>query len=349
VPDPLFLNGVALDAGEMRRNMALAVMPAGAALSGRQGVRPGGGLDTSVASGTITVTPGACLVHGVSAATQGAYWWALDVSWTQSLTAAHATLGRKDLVYVRVRDSDVDTSGAKDTAPVYLAGTASSTPAAPTPAAGTSYLPLAVITVPSVASGQSPSVDMSMRPYTVAAGGILPVANQTERDAIAGKYAGLTVFRIDTGTMERWGGSAWRDVVERHSVIVAKSGTFALNSGSYIPLVWDSAVTTDSSMWSSGQGSRMVAPVAGLYVVSGGYNWPSGAVECRVAVNINGSQVWQGQLLTSSPGAGVVETNRPIRMNAGDYAEITLYHSTGSTLTGLSGSAGYGSLVWQTP
>lgn len=349
MPDPNFLNGVALDAGELRRNMALVTMPAGAALSGRQGVRPGGGLDTSVASGTITVTPGACLVHGVSAATQGAYWWALDVSWTQSLTAAHATLGRKDLVYIRVRDSDSDSSGAKDASPVYLAGTASSTPAAPTPTAGTSYLPLAVITVPSVASGQSPSVDMSVRPYTVAAGGILPVANQTERDAIAGKYAGLTVFRIDTGTMERWGGSAWRDVVERHSVIVSKSGTFALNSGSYIPLVWDSAVATDASMWSSGQASRMVAPVAGLYSIPAGYNWPYGAVECRVAVYINGSQVWQGQSLATSPGAGVVETNRPYRLNAGDYVEIYLYHATGSTLTGLSGSAGYGALVWLTP
>ncbi|MEU0940484.1 hypothetical protein [Embleya sp. NPDC005971] len=356
MPDPMWLNSVAMDAGEMRRAQALGIMPSSSALSGRQGVRPGGGLAVSVLSGTITVTPGAALIHGVTAATQGAYWWAQDVNWTTSLTAAHATLGRKDLVYIRVRDSDVDTSGAKDTAPVYLAGTASSTPATPAPAAGTSYLPLAVITVPSSGSGQPPSVDMSVRPYTVASGGILPVASQTERDAISGPYAGLAVYRIDTGTTERYSGTAWRDVVERHVLTVEKSGTFSLNPNvtAYDWLSWSSASTmTDSSMWTVGQSTRLYAPVAGAWLVTAGFPWPAGALECRLRVRTNGSSgpgpEWQAQYLPSSSGTGTTETARIIRLSAGDYIEVGLYHNTGSTLTNLSGPACSASMAWMHP
>jgi len=350
----MWLNGVAMDAGEMRRAQALGVMPAGAALSGRQGVRPGGGLSVSVLAGTITVTPGTCLVHGVTASTQGAYWWALDTAWNASLTAAHATLNRKDLVYVRVRDSDVDTSGAKDASPVYLAGTANSVPVAPSPSAGTSYLPLAVITVPSAGSGQQPSVDMSVRPYTVAAGGILPVANATELGAVAGVYPGMTAYQIDTGVTVRSNGTTWRDVVERHVLTVEKADAFNLNSNilAYTAIVWTLASTqTDASMWTVGQAGRLVAPVAGAYLVCAGYTWPAGALETRLKVRKNGSggAEWQAQYMATNTGAGTTETARVVRLAAGDYLEIMLYHNTGSTLTGLAGTLAQASMTWMAP
>jgi len=350
MPDPLWMNSVTLDAGELRRAQALVLMPAGAALSGRQGVRPGGGLDVSVSSGTITVTPGAALVHGVTAVTQGAYWWALDTNWTNPLTAAHATLGRRDIVYIRVRDSDVDTSGAQDCAPVYQVGTASSTPVTPTPAAGTSYLSLAVITVPSVASGQQPSVDMSVRPYTVAAGGVLPVANAAGLAAIAGVYPGMTAYQIDSGTTLRSNGSVWRDVVERHVVTMNKAGVFSLPSNAWAWVVWDGTTTqTDPSMWTSGAATRLYFPRTGAWLVTAAFTWPTGAQQCRLRVRTNGSADWQAQPLAVSPGTGTTETARVERWTAGDYIEIGILHDTGSTLTGLAASLLSVGAVWVHP
>ncbi|MFE3386376.1 H-type lectin domain-containing protein [Streptomyces anulatus] len=193
------LDGLTLDGPEARRADAAMVMANGTAAGSRSGVRPGDpGLTVTLAGSTINVSAGLAVI---GYAGQGVYRVALPSSASPgSVAAAHATLPRIDLVYLRVWDTAVDGAGLAKADVVYLAGTASSTPSAPTPAGTLIYLPLATINVPA-SGGGSPSVSTAARPVTVAPGGIVP-------DAVAaGYYAGQ--YR-DNGTgLERYTGSAW--------------------------------------------------------------------------------------------------------------------------------------------
>jgi hypothetical protein len=135
------------------------------------------------------------------------YGWATDANVTGTVTAAHDTNPRKDIVYIQVNDSTAgDGSGAVNADVKYLAGTPAVTPSAPTLPAR-SFL-VGTISVPA-AGGGSPTVVRNPAVY-VAAGAPLPVANAAERDALV-KYDGLSVLRMDVvgRTVETWNGTRW--------------------------------------------------------------------------------------------------------------------------------------------
>jgi hypothetical protein len=143
---------------------------------------------------------------------QGMYGWSSDANVTGSVTAADATYARKDIVYIQVNYSSAgDGSGATSAPVLYLAGTASASPVAPTLPAR-SFL-VGTITVPQ-AGGGSPTVVRNPAVY-VAAGAPLPVSSQAERDALS-LYDGLIVQRRDlpgrpTETYDGtgWNGQSW--------------------------------------------------------------------------------------------------------------------------------------------
>lgn len=196
--DPLDINTITYDEGELRRAALLGVMANGQVLGGRSGVRPGDpGLTTTLSGTTINVSPGPAWVWHPG---QGTYRAALPSAWSGTLQAAHATLSRIDLVYLRVWDTTVDGSGLRQADVVYLPGTPSSTPVAPAPVGTVIYVALATITVPPVGGG-SPSVSLAVRPYTVALGGILPDATAS------GLYVGM--FRDNGTDLQRWNGTGW--------------------------------------------------------------------------------------------------------------------------------------------
>lgn len=190
-----------------RQARAALLQPGAAGLQVAPGVRPGPGLDVSVVGTTITVTPGAGIVQSAASATAGAYWAWLDANATLTLTAADAANPRSDLVYLRVRDTDEDGSGARDCAPIYLAGTPAASPTTPSIPGGTSGIILGVISVPKSGSG-SPTVSTTTRQLAVASGGILPVADPTAL-AASGLYVGQTRFNVSRGLIEWWNGSAY--------------------------------------------------------------------------------------------------------------------------------------------
>ncbi|MBM9621035.1 hypothetical protein [Streptomyces zhihengii] len=198
--DPTWQNTVAYDGAELRRADSMLLMGNAAAGGGRSGVRPGDpGLTVSLAGSTINVSAG---VAAIAWPGQGVYRVALPASVSPgSVAAAHATLPRIDLVYLRVWDTDVDASGLRQADPVYLAGTASSTPAAPTPAGTVVYMPLATISVPA-SGGGSPAVSTAVRPLTVAPGGILPGQASTP----ASPYTGQAWH--DGTDLKVWNGSS---------------------------------------------------------------------------------------------------------------------------------------------
>ncbi|MFJ8110420.1 hypothetical protein [Streptomyces sp. NPDC096132] len=193
--DTLTLSGL-----ETRRLEAVTVMGDGTALGSRSGVRPGDpGLTVSLAGSTINCSAG---VATVAYSGQGVYRAAFPSSVSPgTLTAAHATLSRIDLVYLRIWDNSVDASGLNQADIVYLAGTAAASPVAPTPAGTQIYMPLATISVPP-SGGGSPTVSTAVRPNTVAPGGILP-SSTAPSSPYTGQY-------YDDGTnLLRYNGSTW--------------------------------------------------------------------------------------------------------------------------------------------
>lgn len=175
--DPSWLPGISYDQDEARIYDSLMAMGNGSALGSRGGVRPGDpGLTVSLAGSVINVSAGVGALHRSG---RGLYRGYLGTSTSPgSVAAAHATFARIDLVYFRVWDTAVDSSGLNKGDVVYLQGTASGSPVAPTPGATEIYIPLATISVPA-SGGGSPSVSTAIRPYTVAPGGVLPCTTAT--------------------------------------------------------------------------------------------------------------------------------------------------------------------------
>jgi hypothetical protein len=197
---PQWINGVELADVQLRRGAGMQLTQDGTPLGGRAGVLPGGADFTVAVAGTsLTVGPGRAWL---TASGQGAYQAVMPATRTLTRTAAHATLTRIDLVYLRVWDNAVDGSGLTQADVVYLAGTASSSPQAPTPSGTVIYIPLATITVPSVSAGGSPSVSTAIRPATVAPGGILPATT-----APSVPYVGQPWH--DGTDLHLWNGTAW--------------------------------------------------------------------------------------------------------------------------------------------
>lgn len=206
--DPLWLPTLSYDETELRKMDLPFIMSDGTALGGRGGIRPGDtGLAVTLAGTTVNVSAGAASVFRSG---QGVYRAQLAATSPGTLAAANATFSRIDLVYLRVWDTAVDATGLRKADTVYLAGTASASPVAPTPGASEIYIPLATITVPSTGGGGTgaATVSSTVRQITVAPGGVLPVSSAADI-AISGAYTGQVRYNTVRATLETWNGSAW--------------------------------------------------------------------------------------------------------------------------------------------
>ncbi|MGC5664921.1 hypothetical protein ACN261_31525 [Micromonospora sp. WMMD723] len=267
--DPLWINASAgtpaYNAAELRQGMALPLMYDGRVSGARQGVRPGGpALQVTLAVSTITVATGcACVDPGLSTA-QGPYWVALPAAETHTLAAANATNPRKDIVILRVYDNDEDSSGLRTARSEYLVGVAGASPSEPAVPAGA--VRLATIDVPQ--SGGGAAVVTDRRPWTVAAGGILPVANQAARDALS-PYDGQYVHRLDTGALEGRSGGQWqvRAIAPISLEATATASPQAISASTVTAITWQAA-SENVGGFTKPSGFEFTVPAAGLYVAT---------------------------------------------------------------------------------
>lgn len=212
----------------------------GVPLSGRQGIRPMGGSSANVVTlsgSTITVNLHAGEISPGWAAVTGTYDVALTAIETHSLTPADATNPRKDIVIGRVYDNDESASGLRLYRSEYIAGTAGPSPAEPAVPQG--GIRLATIDVPQ-SGGGSPVVTNNYT-LTAAAGGVLPVRTQTERDALVSPYSGQTVHRMDKGWQEHHDGTAWK--------VYPNAVSFGATSEFTSPSTGQVAFHTSTRMW----------------------------------------------------------------------------------------------------
>lgn len=310
--DPLWLPGLSYDETELRKMDTVLTMATSTAGMGRGGVRPGDpGLAVSLAGTTVNVSAGA----GVATRSgQGTYRFQLGAVSPGTLSAAHATLTRIDLVYARVWDNAVDSSGLNRADAVYLAGTPAGSPVAPTPGATEIYTTLATITVPSVAGGGTgaATVSTTARQVTVAPGGILPVTSATDI-ALAGLYAGQARYNTVRGVLEFWTGAAW-----------AAQGDWT----TYTP-TWAGGLATMGSSVSKGRWTRSGNRIE----VIGGLKWGTGSTMNSTNVTatlptaaLGGSPttdlVWQGEGLYFD-GTNPFKPLKPVISSGG--STLTLY------------------------
>lgn len=195
----------AYSAQEVRLAMAAMFAGAGASIGARSGVRlAGSGSELLVAAQaspnmTVKVNPGQCVVQSAVGSTQGPYIYTLDAVTNVTIGTAHATLDRIDLIAIRIRDANIDTSGQRDGQPVVVPGTnGGGVPALPTDA---TYLTLAQVAVThghtSIVAGDI----TDKRVYLAALGGILPCLSTNRPFNVPD---GQGIYELDTGLTYRW-------------------------------------------------------------------------------------------------------------------------------------------------
>lgn len=213
--------------GELRLSTVTPfVAGTGTSLGVRSGVRlSGSGTDLLVQAQTspnmtVKVNPGVLVVQGSISGTQGAYTYTLDATTNVTISAAHATLDRTDLIVIRVRDANVDTSGGRDGAPIVITGTAGGgVPSLPTDA---TYFLLAQISVVHAVSSITSGAITDKRQYTAALGGVIPCDSNTQPSA--GSVAPHQLaYRTDLGVFQAVQSSAWRYATPYRQVTVVGS------------------------------------------------------------------------------------------------------------------------------
>lgn len=156
-----------------------------------------GGLNFSIAAGNAVMLGGSALAQGAYA---GIY---NDAALASAVGAHHATLPRKDIIAVRIRDTDEDASGSEDCGHVVIAGTAAGSPA--DPAIPANHLVLARANVP--ATSGAITVD-DLRTFANALGGTLRVRSTT-RPTGAALWEGLHIYETDTDRTWVYDGANW--------------------------------------------------------------------------------------------------------------------------------------------
>jgi hypothetical protein len=318
-------DGVAVTAQQERQARAAGHGGgSGRQLGGRSGFRVGTPSTVLTASSTTwTLGPCAAMIDPGASTHQGMYGWASDSNITGAVTAADATNPRKDIIYILVNDSTAgDGSGAVNANPVYVAGTASATPVAPSvPARG--FL-VGTISVP-VAGGGSPTVALNPARYA-AAGAPLPVSTLAERDALS-LYDGELVQRLDFPgrPLQTFDGTEWSTIPTVQAVALPQgvdpgwtvSGVvMKTRVGSVTQVVLSGRMTRTVSADAS-SAIKTVANVvpSGYRPLGTGVDWPTNHLTAGGLIirHVNAFIAADGTLtITNDPGSSYV-------MNVGEY------------------------------
>lgn len=263
--DPLWMNAdptaqtPSYDAQEIRQAMSVLFYGGGDALTARSGLRPGPGKDGSLQGlwptlsgdqSSLTISPGSGIVQGTSNALQGAYMCSFTEALTLEIPAASDANPRMDRVVLRVYDDDQDATDRREATVEYLPGIADTQPVAPQEP--DNALSLALLTVP--AGGGKPTIDTSVRQYAVASGGIVPVRDATERDALPSVHYGAAIFRLDQHVIECWTNRGWRLMLPPDPGLSRQPGTVNPNKdGTWVDFTDAQFPAIDFTVPSSGR------------------------------------------------------------------------------------------------
>lgn len=217
-----------VDSREAATHIGALVYPHTSAIKTKSGFRPGPGASPGVVTATGTpdafvhVAPFQLMLQNIRGSGLGMYIACLDAQKDINIlsTPADPTNPRDDLIVAQ--QSDIfDADANSDFVVRQVVGTPSPTPSDPAVSGSTNYVALARVRVNANATTITSGNITDLRTtghakslvggiYTVALGGILPVANQSDRDALTGLYDGMAVWRRDLKIVEIRDASAWR-------------------------------------------------------------------------------------------------------------------------------------------
>jgi len=329
--------GVPSNTGRMLREAQSVYLAGGSAADPfgvRSGVRPGTSTTTITATSTLwTVAAHAGALDLETAVEASGYCYAVNATGglpTGAVTAANATYPRHDVVYAHLDDpAESDGSLVPAVTFGYLAGTvltSGTLEIAALPARAVAY---ATISVP-ISGGGSPTVIWTA-PYTVAAGGVLPVSGASAYPAAP--YVGQVVDDAALGGQWRYNGTAWFPISgAMPGGRVIRDGTaFTIPANVWQPLssfwVVDQpalGVTFTSGVWT--------VTTPGVYDVECACHISTAAITFELIVKLNdltvgaaGTRLAASAVTTAVGGAASVKGR--LRLNAGDTLLPAVYAS----------------------
>lgn len=299
------------------------VVPAGA-ITSRGGlfpaVAPGAVTATSpTPNGFVHVAPFRGALQSTRPAGGGTYLMCLDATKDINVLGtapADPTNARNDLIVFQ--QSDTFHADANSNFVVrHVVGTPSGSPIDPDPTTGglsPDYVVAARIVVPAnattITTGNITNIAL---PWTVSAGGLLPIRSSTERTAITSPYEGMPIYRTDRDWVEIYDGAAWRV-----QDIAVCSSTSDRDSAITSPYNGQLAYTSDTGIiWQRHSGAWRIA-------------FPRGIIGGRAITGTNnlGSAITNVETMPTNMNTGTVnlEANRRHKITA-------RYKVTGSVAT----------------
>ncbi len=157
----------------------------------------------------VFVAPGMASVRGSQNNSQGAYICPLDASFDLTVSAAHATLDRKDLVVAQVKDAAFAAFTGDVWTPEIIVGTPAASPADPTVTEDSLVLARLLVRDSTEAGGTivRPQDITDLRPSARATGGITDVATTASWPS---PRKGDVIWDESTSSLKRYTGTVWK-------------------------------------------------------------------------------------------------------------------------------------------
>lgn len=312
---------------------------------GRALVTPLATMNVAVAAADFVTTKGTA--DGVAIFTN-------DGTVNVPITAAPASNSRIDVIWVKHNDN---TTGDANSTPVFgvTAGTAAASPTKPSIPTGALELATIRVYAGTTAANGGTNVTTNTYQMTASRGGVVPFRTRADLLLWANPAVGQLAHVLDAsdGGLYRWNGTAWKRIGGAMiGAKVMRNAAQSLPNGAFTPIQFDTEVFDVGACWAPGRSTRLVAPIAGVYLVTfaGGL---ATAVGGRVAAQLrrNGATLEYGGTLTptaSAPEVGAAGSTL-VSMSAGDYLELQIYQESGGAVN--TGSSGYSrptvSFMWQ--
>lgn len=155
---------------------------------------------------SVVVKSGAATIPGSEGSKQGCYSVLNDNDVTLAIATAHASLNRIDIVCFKVEDTAY--SGSTNAASlVVVTGTPAGSPVAP--AAPNNSIIIAQVSIVANDTSITNGEITDRRQYMAATGGLISVADTTERNALTA-HESLGVYRRDLDVIELYDSAAFR-------------------------------------------------------------------------------------------------------------------------------------------
>ncbi|GIH95447.1 hypothetical protein ACFFMN_23055 [Planobispora siamensis] len=322
---PTYLQAGTYSARLDRLSQAGLLMPAhgSGALAIRSGVRPtpsNTGLQVTQRSTPamfVTVGAGVGYVQAQSA-TGGVYIVNNDASYDVAIAAAHATLGRRDLIVARIYDAEV--SGATNEWRLEaVTGTPAGSPVTPATPAGA--VALASVLVSAGATTITNAAITDLRVYTTALGGTIPVLSSAMP---ANPYEGMAAYQTDLNRPVWFDGSAWKGWVDAgYQTAADVAAALDVYAPAYAHDEGNTrTISTVGSFvaYTGAPSVSVVVPASGNVLVTWGftgYNSASDQASVRLGVNVTGTNSSTPTLGNSACVSGNLDNaggaNAPIR------------------------------------